>query len=56
MHGPASAGAGAPRQAWQPGQAMICEAVGLPPASLPGPEVQLFATQAVIAVRSAACT
>ena len=46
-----SAGAEAQQQPWQLGPAMVCEAVGLPAAGLPGAEAQLFVDQAVIAVR-----
>ncbi|KAK9845848.1 hypothetical protein WJX81_004103 [Elliptochloris bilobata] len=49
--GDSGAGAQTPRQPWQFGQAMVCEAVGLPPAGLPGTEAQLFVDQAVIALR-----
>jgi hypothetical protein len=52
--GGAGAGGGAAVgvQAWQPGPAMVCEALGLPaPAELPGTEARTFVEQAVIAVR-----
>ena len=41
--------------AWCPGHQMVCCEFGLNPASLPGPEAELFVEQAVIAVSLQRC-